>query len=404
MKPMADPPVDPEVTPDGDTSEMTDHLVEASWAVLDAHWRPEGFTVPNAGVYPWQWLWDSCFHAVCWAALDDDRAAVELERTLAHQSGSGFVPHMTYWSDPGFAAGFWGRATTSCITQPPMFGHAVVELAARGHEVSEGVIDRAVRGVRFLLDGRRRHADSGLVLLCHPWESGADDSPRFDDACPGGWTLEAWYRHKGALVDTIVFDATGGAVANPAFEVASVGFNALLAFNALELAGHTGDVALRAAALELGEAVAARWDPELGTWVDGGATAAGSGRVRTLDGLLALLVDPAPERLEAVAAELVDPGAHGGACGPSGVHRGEEVFEPRTYWRGPAWPQLSYLLWVALCRAAHPAAAELVGATIRGAVRSGLAEYWDADDGTGLGAIPQSWAALAAVMALSRPT
>ena len=35
---------------------------------------------------------------------------------------------------------------------------------------------------------------------------------------------------------------------------------------------------------------------------------------------------------------------------------------------------------------------------VRGAMASGWAEYWDADDGTGLGAAPQSWAALAAVV------
>ena len=97
---------------------------ELARSVLEAHWRAEGFAVPNAEVYPWQWLWDSCFHAICWASLGDERAVTELDRTLAHQGETGFVPHMTYWSDPGFAEQFWGRPTTSCITQPPMFGHA----------------------------------------------------------------------------------------------------------------------------------------------------------------------------------------------------------------------------------------------------------------------------------------
>jgi len=35
---------------------------------------------------------------------------------------------------------------------------------------------------------------------------------------------------------------------------------------------------------------------------------------------------------------------------------------------------------------------------VRGAVESSWAEYWDPDDGTGLGASPQSWAALAALV------
>jgi hypothetical protein len=41
-----------------------------------------------------------------------------------------------------------------------------------------------------------------------------------------------------------------------------------------------------------------------------------------------------------------------------------------------------------------------------GAHRSDFAEYWDPDTGNGLGARPQSWTALAAVMAIatSQPT
>ena len=50
------------------------------------------------------------------------------------------------------------------------------------------------------------------------------------------------------------------------------------------------------------------------------------------------------------------------------------------------WPQLAYLLWLA--------GADVAEASVRGASVSGLAEYWDADDGTGLGAIPQSWTGL----------
>jgi hypothetical protein len=60
-------------------------------------------------------------------------------------------------------------------------------------------------------------------------------------------------------------------------------------------------------------------------------------------------------------------------------------------------------MWVAACRQNRPKAQEQLGnMLIRGATNSGWAEYWDADDGTGLGAAPQSWAALAAVVALDQ--
>ena len=49
-------------------------ILSRARAVLEAHWTAHGYCVPNPTTYPWQWLWDSCFHAVAWAALGDERA------------------------------------------------------------------------------------------------------------------------------------------------------------------------------------------------------------------------------------------------------------------------------------------------------------------------------------------
>lgn len=362
-------------------------------SMLDAHWVPEGYAAPNAEVYPWQWLWDSCFHSVIWAELGDaDRAVTELASALSTQDASGFVPHMNYVRDPSFHASFWGRTGASNITQPPMYGHAVAELRRRGVAVPADVVARARRGVQFLLTRRRRHAPSGLLVLAHPWETGCDDSPRWDDLCPGdAFSLVAWKARKGDLVATVETDVAGAPLANRAFTVASAGFNALVAFNAAELGLDARDVV---------DALDARWDAGARTWADAGDTAGGSGRARTLDGLLPALVCRDRARVAAVLADVLDGAAYGGACGPAGVHRDEPSFSATTYWRGPAWPQLSYLLWVAACRHGLAGVAhELAARTVRGAATSGLAEYWDPDDGTGLGAIPQSWTGLALVMA-----
>jgi glycogen debranching enzyme len=69
------------------------------------------------------------------------------------------------------------------------------------------------------------------------------------------------------------------------------------------------------------------------------------------------------------------------------VHRDEPVFDAEGYWRGSAWPQLTYLLALA----GVPVGERLV----RGAAGSGLAEHWNPDTAKGLGAAPQSWAGLA---------
>jgi hypothetical protein len=75
---------------------------------------------------------------------------------------------------------------------------------------------------------------------------------------------------------------------------------------------------------------------------------------------------------------LRDPSEYGALFGPCGVHRDEAVFSPDTYWRGPTWPQLNYLCWLAARRADDVALTQqIAGQTIAGALRSGLAEYWN---------------------------
>jgi hypothetical protein len=360
-------------------------------ATLEAHWVPEGYAAPNDRVYPWQWLWDSCFHALVWAELGEgERAVRELSTALSVQDESGFVPHMNYVRDPGFHESFWRRRGSSSITQPPMYGHAIAVLRAKGVEVPDELVERAHRGIDFLLRRRRRHP-SGLVLLAHPWESGCDDSPRWDDLNgPDGWDLARWYDRKGEFVASLTLDRDGAPVGNDAFTVASAGFNALVAFNAGELGVDAADIV---------DALDAQWDPSRVTWIDAGDTERGSGRSRTVDGLLPTLVAREVAHRDAAFAAMLDPDAHGACFGPTGVHRAEPTFAPDVYWRGPTWPQLSYLLWVAATRAQRADVATAIAAsTVAGAVRSGLAEYWHPDTGRGLGAVPQSWTGLALLM------
>ena len=74
-----------------------DEVRAAARSVLEANWRPEGYTVPNASVYPFQWLWDSCFHAITWAELGEpERARSELAHLFRTQNSEGFVPHIDY--------------------------------------------------------------------------------------------------------------------------------------------------------------------------------------------------------------------------------------------------------------------------------------------------------------------
>ena len=358
---------------------------------MEQAWRPEGFCVPNASVYPFQWLWDSCFHSLIWAELGDPRALREVQSALAQQDPrSGFVPHLVYWASPEHHATFWGRSMTSSITQPPMYGHALARLVDHGVEVDADTFARARAGLGNLLD--RRAGTDRLVPVFHPWETGCDDSPRWDAWTEGSGLIGRWKERKGELVAALVVDDQGFALDSTEFRVESCGFNALVAWNIAELdrVGEAGtDLATGAA--ELRGVIADRWSAEDRTWVDNSP----SGGVRTADAMLCLLVDPRAEAIE----ELASPDAFAAPFGIRGVHAGEPTYDPDTYWRGPSWPQLDYLLVLALIAAGADEQARALGAaSVRGAITSDWAEYWNADDGTGGGAMPQTWTALALVV------
>lgn len=383
--------------------------------MMDDAWREPGFCVPNQETYPHQWLWDSCFHALIWNRLGSDRGVSEVTNALANQSDDGFVPHMTYWDEPEGRPEYWGRTGSSSITQPPMYGHAIVELVHGDHAVPPALVEQAVDGLLHL--ARRPRTTSNLIPVFHPWETGCDDSARWDAWLPGADTEVAggigepamadrrralWRAHKNELVGNLVCVEDGHAIGSPGFSVGSIGFNALVSFNARELASIHGpwQDPMHDLADELDDAVASRWDGE--RWLDDGLPPGGgstdgsdtssSAGVRTLDSMLALLVDPRVGAFDSIVSD----DAFGAPFGPGGVHVAEASYDPDCYWRGPAWPQLSYLIMIAAERAGEDQIMESVAnSLVAGAVRSQLAEYWNPETGAGLGATPQTWSGLA---------
>ena len=158
-----------------------------------------GFCVPNPTTYPWQWLWDSCFHAVVWAHLGDERAPrrARAARSSA-QDDDGFVPHLRYGAGPYPHAALWGATGR-------VHDHPAADVRPRGRRARRGsgcapddeLVERARRAGCGSCCSRRRRTAGGLVELCHPWESGCDDSPRWDDVVPGGRTPRGVVRPEG---------------------------------------------------------------------------------------------------------------------------------------------------------------------------------------------------------------
>src|SRR3989344_1603114 len=93
-------------------------------------------TVPSVCHYPYQWLWDSCFHAIVLARIEPQAAKTELKTLLSKQFKSGLVPHIIYWT-PGILHLFkWGVDGTSSLTQPPMLAYAAWEIHRRDPDTS----------------------------------------------------------------------------------------------------------------------------------------------------------------------------------------------------------------------------------------------------------------------------
>jgi hypothetical protein len=372
-------------------------LVDAeSRRVLEHNWVAEyGFTMPNRRKYPWQWLWDSCFHVIAWSALGDTRCRTELETLFSLQLPSGFLPHMGFHTHPERSRPLWRSTGRSDITQPPMYGHALRVLAARGYGV-EHLYEPAAAALRYLFE-RRRDPASGLIRVIHPWETGCDDSPRWDGWEARPFSERRWNKRKRDLVRSLVLQE-GAAASNPQFEVASAGFNALVSFNMRELASLTGDDSLLDRADLLAAALEQQWIEESSTWGDVRVRGPGTGaRARTLDSLFPLLVSHEGRHVEAAFVELSSAERFWRPFGLSGVAASDRGYEPRRYWRGDAWPQEIYLMMIAAARHGREGdARRLAQKLVTGCTSACFAERWNPETGRALGAVPQGWAALAA--------
>jgi hypothetical protein len=366
---------------------------DRSRAVLDSAWVANpGYTAPNPKKYPWQWLWDSCFHAIAWCLLGDRRAVRELESLFAAQLPSGFLPNMIYHRKRWLAWLMWGAFGHSTITQPPMYGHALRVLHERGFDIRH-LLPAATRALRHLFDSRLDEA-TGLVKVVHPWETGCDDSPRWDAWMPSGYRRKAWNWRKYALL-RIMRSHKGEGLSNRKFEVCPASFNALVAFNAFELAALTGDADLIRQAEAIVEALEATWDEENRTWADvAPRTGSVTSAVATQEAFLPLLVVRNQGQVEKAFAHLLDPEAFLRDFGFAGVSIKHPAYRSDGYWRGGCWPQVCYLLHVAAVRQKREEADSIRILTAKGIRASDLSEYWNPETGEQCGAHPQSWAAV----------
>jgi hypothetical protein len=174
-------------------------LLQQAKQILQNNLRGK-FTIPRDKLYPFQWNWDSGFVSIGFANYDIDAAINEINSLLSGQWENGMIPHILFHSEtettyfPNWD--FWDTTVnkgasqqpkTSGISQPPVLGF-VLENLLNKYPNHPKVIDfvkfafpKIVQYHNFWYKYRDAKKE-GLVFIFHPWESGRDNSPIWDDA------------------------------------------------------------------------------------------------------------------------------------------------------------------------------------------------------------------------------
>ena len=413
---------------------------------------------PN--LYPHQWSWDSAFIAIGLAHFNTRRAATELLTLFEHQWGTGKVPHIVFNSEAPSGSYFpgpehWACAAaspdappappyTSCLCQPPVHAIAALhvwEVAEKkgGEEANEvraflrEVYPKLLLWHRYLMTHRDPEG-SGLVTIYHPWESGADNSPRWDAALaavevgelspyprydlrhvanpserPTGadydryiWLVKLIKR--AACDDATIYNMHPFLVKDVLFSAILVAANESLLQIVQVIDAPDRDRDLIAAWIERGRGgLAACWDPHRQLCLDFNVRTGKPVRARTVAGFAPLICGGlSRERLEKLLQTFDSPDFAGNPKLrwplPPSTGSSEKGFDSRSYWRGPVWPVANWLLWWSLVRAGElERAAQIRRASLDQIAQGGFAEYFDPFSGAPLGSIEQSWTAAVAL-------
>jgi hypothetical protein len=419
----------------------------------------KSWTKPAPSLYPHQWSWDSAFIALGLAHVDNRRATDELETLFSGQWSTGKVPHIVFdpeapeesyfpdaerWNSSALSEDAPSGPRTSGLCQPPVHAIAVRRIwqTTRGKDE-----ERVARARAFLEDNYRRlfswhrylatardPEGSGLVTIYHPWESGTDNSPRWDaplERISVGevpsytrydlkhvsdpshrptdseydrflWLLELLKRVRYDEAD--IYERHPFLVKDVLFSAILVAANEALLEIAEVLEAPREDTELIEGWIERGrQGLEGQWDPELGLCLDHDVLAGEPVRVRTVAGFAPLISGGLDLSRLYELLETLDSRAFAGNPNlrhplPPSTSPEDPGFHPRSYWRGPVWPVANWLLWWSLLRAGENERAQRMRReTLRELSEGGFAEYFEPFTGEPLGSREQSWTAAVAL-------
>ncbi len=419
-------------------------LIRRAKMVLDFN-RVESYTQPGPRLYPHQWSWDSGFIAMGYAHYDQDRAVNELNHLFDSQWKNGLLPQIVFNPDfseyfPG--VGFWHadrspnaplHHKTSGVVQPPIHATAALHIyrhaqnEARARAFLEKAFPRLAAWHEYLYRDRDPEG-TGLAYIRHPWESGMDNSPMWDETmlrmhlrpdeippyqradthlvAADDRPVNAAYDRFAWLVQLFAdrnYDEARIRKDCP-FLVQDVLFNTLLCQAGRDLAEIARVLGEDPSPFEAQAARTARamneklWDEERGIYVDYDVVTDEPIRVLVAAGFTPLYAGiPDEDQARRLLDTLANSGFSFGAkdCYPvPSYDRYGYGFSPVQYWRGPVWVNINWLLLRGLERYGFDAQADhLRGTTIEMVREGGFYEYFHPTRGNGHGSDFFSWTA-----------
>lgn len=382
------------------------------------------YTCPSPGEYPWQWSWDSCFHAIALTHFDQEQAEAELRTLLAAQHEDGFIPHVIHWgasraqglkvSIASFGQSRFGAAQTSALLQPPVLAQAVRRVAelSRGGGFLQECLPKVMRHYRWIAENRDPDSD-GLVSVISPYETGMDQLPTFDQVLGAGKNPSALVLHardRWVDIQNLVFSGNFDMARidkRDLFTVEDVAFNCIFAQGLQDVArlcdtAHdtANAEAFRGLAMRTEAAILTKfYDPADGLFWSLGTRHERPLKVLTIASLFPLLLESIDRpRVEELAALVKRADAFWLRYPLPSVAKSEPSFRPESsvaIWRGPTWVNINWFIAKGLERHGFPDLAEALSErTAEMVFAAGFREFYSPITGAGLGAKDFGWSTL----------
>ena len=397
-----------------------------------------GYTVPTQGLYPFQWNWDSAITALGWMKFNEPRAWQELNVLMSGQWDDGMVPHILFHKDsdtyfPG--PDVWGadkKVKSTSISQPPVLSSVVKILCEQAKDIP--LRDKTVMA---MLPGLiRSHLwwyrdrdpeNTGLVVSYHPWESGMDNSPAWDEALERvpqvTWEYQRrdlnhidaserphkeqydrylylvdLFKHKHFNSEDIYRDCP--------YKVNDVSVISILHRATLDLIDLCEQYNVTDQEVEQLKASAALtqrnmhqlWSEKTHFFHSKDLISNTLCSIKTNAGFLPLLGGLATKEQAQHLAKEVQAWMAASQYAIASTDPREPQYEPQRYWRGPVWLHINWMIALGFERSGYLEVAEQIHSKTDALFREfKFFEYFNADTGTGCGGNDFSWTAAIAM-------